>query len=132
MKTILDTSALISFLHGEPAGSAVKALLHRNEALVPAICVYEVLAGVRSAKHRQDRSNMLDLVTIVPLDRLIAHQAAGLFTELRGKGITLDNEDLLVAATALRLNVPILTVNRRHFERIPGVRLAAPARVRDE
>ncbi|TVR67246.1 MAG: type II toxin-antitoxin system VapC family toxin [Spirochaetaceae bacterium] len=123
MNTVLDTSALISFLRGEESGHAVKSILHANEALVPAICVYEMLAGVRSRKHKEDRSNLLDLVTIVPLDRIIAQRAADLFTKLRSQGITLDNEDLLVAATALTLSVPILTFNRRHFQNIPGVRL---------
>lgn len=123
VKTIIDTSALIAFLRGDPSGIAVKTLLHADEALVPAICVYEIMAGVKSERHREDRTKLLDLATIVPLDRITAQQAATLFTKLRSSGITLDNEDLLVAATALRLGAPILTVNLRHFEKIPGLRL---------
>jgi predicted nucleic acid-binding protein len=37
-----------------------------------------------------------------------------------------DNEDLIIAATALERGIAVLTENARHFEAIPDVRLALP------
>ncbi len=42
---------------------------------------------------------------------------------LRAAGLIIGDCDLLIGATALRHNLTLLTNNRRHFERIEGLRL---------
>ena len=44
---------------------------------------------------------------------------------LRAPGLMIGDCDLLIGATALRHNLTLLTNNRRHFERIEGLRLEA-------
>jgi tRNA(fMet)-specific endonuclease VapC len=44
---------------------------------------------------------------------------------LRAAGLMIGDCDLLIGATALRRNLTLLTNNRRHFERIEGLRLEA-------
>ncbi len=123
MKTAIDTSALISFLRKEEPGSQVADLLQFHQAVIPAICVFELLAGVKSPVHLHQRQRLLSLTEIIPMDRKIAETAAELFTAMRSKGKTIDNEDLIVAATALFLNLPVLTANKRHFSIIPGIQV---------
>jgi len=60
------------------------------------------------------------------VDEPIARRGADLYSSLRRLGITIANEDLLIAATAPERAVPILTGDARHFESIPGVRLLIP------
>lgn len=91
--------------------------------MVPAICVFELYAGVRSERHRAQRSHLIELATVIPIEGRIAERAATLFNMTRSSGFTIDNEDLLIAATAIELNAPVLTANRRHFERIDGIEL---------
>ena len=82
---------------------------------MPAVCVFELLAGVRSERHVQQRRQLLDLSEIAETDRDISEKAAELFTELRSKGITIDNEDLIIAASSIILDLLLLTVNKKHF-----------------
>jgi tRNA(fMet)-specific endonuclease VapC len=42
---------------------------------------------------------------------------------LRGTGLLIGDCDLLIGATALRHRLTLLTNNRRHFERIEGLRM---------
>jgi tRNA(fMet)-specific endonuclease VapC len=42
---------------------------------------------------------------------------------LRAAGLIIGDCDLLIGATALRHNLTLLTNNRRHFERIEGLRM---------
>ena len=42
---------------------------------------------------------------------------------LRAAGLLIGDCDLLIGATALRHNLTLLTNNRRHFERIEGLRM---------
>ena len=123
MQTIVDTSALIAYLRKESPGEIVLTLLKEEDVFVPAIAIFELLAGVRSEKHIEQRRQLLDLTEIVEMDRKISEQAAKLFTELRSKGITIDNEDLIIAATSMTLDIPLLTANKRHFNHIEGLNM---------
>jgi tRNA(fMet)-specific endonuclease VapC len=46
--------------------------------------------------------------------------------ELRRTGRRIEDFDLLIGATAVYLDLIVLTRNVRHFERIPGIRLYQP------
>jgi len=120
---LLDTSALISFLRGDGVGGEVRTILAERRGWISAISVYELFAGVRSETHRAQRERLVSLTRIVPVDEAIGLRGADLFTSLRARGITVDNEDLIIAATAFERDLAILTDNPRHFEAITGVRL---------
>jgi predicted nucleic acid-binding protein len=123
---LLDTSALIAFLQGDGTGDEVRYVLKEGRGIVSAISVYELFAGVRSEARRDQRAQLLALTRVVPVDEPIARRGADLLSSLRRLGITIANEDLLIAATALERAVPILTGDARHFESVPGVRLVIP------
>lgn len=53
----------------------------------------------------------------------IAVEFAALRVILKRQGKSLADFDLLIAATALHCDLTLLTFNRRHFERIPDLRL---------
>jgi predicted nucleic acid-binding protein len=125
---LIDTSGLISFLRGDPPGAQVRLLLTEQRGVISAISVYELFAGVRSEKHRGQRSRLVGLTRVLPVDDRIARRGAALFTSLRRQGITVDNEDLIIAATALEQDLALLSGNIRHFEAIPELRLMVPDR----
>lgn len=123
---LLDTSALISFLRGGEVGRNVRTILAERRAVISAVSIYELFAGVRSEAHRDQRAQLVALTRVLPVDEAVARRGADLFTALRRRGITVDNEDLFIAATALERNVSVLTENIRHFDAIPDVRLMIP------
>jgi predicted nucleic acid-binding protein len=123
---LLDTSALIAFLRGDGTGHDARRILSRRCAVISAISVYELCAGVTSDTHRAQRIELVGLTRVVPVDGSIARRGADLFTALRRRGITVDNEDLIIAATALERDLAVLTENTRHFEMFPEVRLVVP------
>jgi predicted nucleic acid-binding protein len=51
----------------------------------------------------------------------IAKLAGKLDAEQQTRGIVIPFADLLIGATALSLGYSVLTVNARHFGRIPGL-----------
>ena len=58
---------------------------------------------------------------IYPLTTDIARLAGKLDAEQQSRGIVVPFADLLIGATALSLGYSVLTVNARHFGRIPGL-----------
>ena len=60
---------------------------------------------------------------VYPLDDETLWTGAILFNTLRGAGVSMSDNDLWIAATALRHDLAIVTENRRHFRRVPGLKL---------
>jgi tRNA(fMet)-specific endonuclease VapC len=60
-------------------------------------------------------------VPVHPVTLEIARLAGPIEGQQEARGIQFAFEDLLIGATALHLGYAILTLNRRDFERIPGL-----------
>ncbi|MCG8481458.1 MAG: type II toxin-antitoxin system VapC family toxin [Spirochaetales bacterium] len=115
---------MIEFLVDGPRAGDVEQYIGDGEAAISAISVYELLAGVRSPLHAAQRSELIALLRVVPVDIEVAERAAALYTTLRNTGITIENEDVVIAATALHFSMPILTINTRHFRHVSSLNFA--------
>jgi tRNA(fMet)-specific endonuclease VapC len=60
---------------------------------------------------------------LVELNLPIMETFAAVRAHLRRRGQIIPDFDMLLAATALHYNLVILTNNRKHFERIPELKL---------
>jgi uncharacterized protein with PIN domain len=79
---LLDASALVSLLLGEPGEAEVKALLHRSECATPSTCLAEVVDHLirRHGARPEDVVDHLDplieaALGIVPIDNKLGWQA---------------------------------------------------------
>lgn len=132
MGLILDSSVVID---AERRGETVERLIERivrstddQEAALSAVGLTEIVHGIYRAStpairsHREAFLNELvaDL-TVYPYTTGTAMLAGRLDGEQQSKGVVIPFADLLIGATALALGFSVLTVNIRHFERIPGL-----------
>jgi len=62
-------------------------------------------------------------ITLLNLDDPTMEQFAALRANLRREGRLIPDLDLLLAGTALRHDLTVLTFNIRHLHRIPGIKL---------
>ena len=110
---LLDTSVLIDWLQGyDPAGAWLTSL--DDMPFTSEISRVEVLEGVRSAE-RRPTEQMFSSLRWVPLTEGIARRAGQLGREYRRSHPGLGVADLVIAATALELDVPLATANVHHF-----------------
>jgi len=68
---------------------------------------------------------LLDAIPVLDFDAAAADHAANAGRALRDSGTPLPMADLAIAGICLSLEVPILSRNVRHFERIEGLEIAA-------
>ena len=127
MSYLLDTDWLIDYLGGrEPARVLVESLLPSGLA-ISVITYAEFYEGVvdspRGAEHLRKLEDFTVGVDVHGIDRTIAHIFGERRAALRARGLLIDNFDLLIAATALRFDLALVTRNTRDFERIEGLRL---------
>jgi len=132
MGLILDSSVVID---AERRGETVEQLIERivhstgdQDAALSAVGLTEIVHGIYRASTPQIRSRresflneLLADLTVYPYTKETAMLAGKLDGEQQSKGVVVPFADLLIGAVALALSYSVLTVNVRHFERIPGL-----------
>ena len=121
---ITDTDVVLYFFTDTPPfAKAVADLLKEDRLAVTAITVFELYAGVRGARRLKQVETFCLGVAILPLDLVAAAQAGKIYTELKSKGMTVGNQDILIAGICLANGLPLLTRNAAHFAPITGLSL---------
>lgn len=112
---LLDTDIAIDFLRRRDY--ARKLLEHRAGEGLQAISTLTQLEIYRGMKPiEEDTTNaFLDGLISVAVDIPIARRAGSMPAENRTRGVTVGIADAIIAATALHLNVPLLTNNVEHY-----------------
>ena len=67
--------------------------------------------------------DLLSVTSVLDFDSPCAEQFGQLQAQLLDAGTPADPSDLMIASTALRHNLTVVTHNLRHFEAIPGLRV---------
>jgi tRNA(fMet)-specific endonuclease VapC len=75
------------------------------------------------AGDEQDLNDFLRGVRVLGIDEAICQIFGKERGRLRAAGMMVGDFDLLIGATALHYDLTLLTNNRRHFERIAGLRI---------
>ncbi|HEX5015528.1 MAG TPA: type II toxin-antitoxin system VapC family toxin [Candidatus Limnocylindrales bacterium] len=113
MSVLLDTSVVVEILRGDPAAIAYARTL-AEPPTCSEITRVEVLRGVRSGERRATEQ-LLATLRWAPLDEAIARRAGELGRRYRRSHRGIATADLVIAATALEMGLPIATLNVRHF-----------------
>ena len=124
---LLDTDIIIYALKGHPG---VKSSLEKH-ALSPMAMSVISLMELYYGAHRsaQPEANIARVRTLEHAFRILpaADDIAGTFGSLKAHmataGTMLDDFDLIIAATALAMNLTLVSNNERHFARIEGLKL---------
>ncbi len=115
------------FLRGRKEVRAAFEAHGSEEPGISIITVGELYFGaLRSGRPERNRDicqAFIDRVTIVPLDPPVMLRFAQIKAVLAARGEILEDPDLLIAATALQHEAPLVTHNASHFARIAGLRL---------
>jgi len=92
-------------------------------SVVSAAELWEGAFFSRDPKRSQETlEGFLSGVDILGLDEEICRRFGQLRGSMRRRGQTIGDFDLLIAATALRHDLTLLTNNRKHFEGIAGLK----------
>ena len=130
MGVVLDTSVLIE---AERQRFEIDKFTENREEEafgLSVISVAELLHGVHradSTRRRLKRSAYVEKVIeqfpIYAFEISIARIYAELWSDLSKRGIQIGAHDLIIGSTALSLGFSVATYNRRHFDRIEGLKI---------
>jgi len=108
--TLVDTSAWVEFLRdtGSAVCTRVDDLLDGDIVTCDPVRM-EVLAGARDEKHLDDLRRLLARASLVTAEPVDFEEAAALYRTCRRGGETVRRLiDCLIAAVAIRVDVPVL------------------------
>lgn len=124
---ILDTTFLIDVMRDDEAAVSRAADLERDRTpqRVPGIVVFELFIGVghtdRTAAETDRIEAVVDARPVLDLDEATLRKAGRIKGRLLAEDDDVGTGDVLVGATGVVHDEPVLTRNEADFERIPGV-----------
>ncbi len=126
---LLDTSFIIHLereISRSEIGTSHEFLQAHSKALfsVSIITVAELAEGYQPGQE-QACWRSISRYAILNLSRDVAWQAGQISRHLRSIGQGIGDNDIWIAATALHNNMPLVTRNLKHFQRIRGLALMA-------
>lgn len=131
---MLDTD-VFSYLGKSGDTRAVLYRPHVEGKLVAVsfVTVGEILFGAYKSKWEKPKLEQIKArlrsVTIVPYDWAVCETYGDLKVRLQQAGKPIGDNDLWIAACAVRHSIPLISNNRSHFEGVPGLVLICEAPV---
>jgi predicted nucleic acid-binding protein len=125
MSYLIDTDWVISALKGRPDAQTLLTTLSPSGLAISLITYGEVFEGIyRGAdpvRHEAGFAAFLNGVSLLSLDEEVMKQFALIRGQLRAAGNLIGDFDLLIAATAIRHQLTLVTRNNSHFQRVSGL-----------
>ncbi len=126
MRYLLHTCVISDFIKGEPGTQARIKQTPPSDIAISAITMMELRYGLQLNPQRAQKTepvitSFLSSVAILPFDILDSEQAAQIRAVLKTQGQQIGAYDVLIAATALRHSLLMVTANQREFDRVPGL-----------
>jgi len=127
----IDTDVIVDYLRGrEPGKSAFAEWRRKAEVFITSVTAFELLLGANLSSKPEER--MLEAESLLGQHKILdfaldsAKEAARKGAELKAKGTMVEIRDLLNASMCLSKNIPILTKNRAHYEKITELTVLTP------
>jgi predicted nucleic acid-binding protein len=127
MKYILDTDWIINLLADK--GGAAEKIQHLDPqdigiSLITVAEIYEsAFQYANPDAHINAFRSFLGNFHLLTLNLPIVEKFAEVRAYLRRRGELISDFDILLGATALHYDLIVLTYNKKHFERIPDIKI---------
>lgn len=121
---IVDTSVFIEFLRAKDKTKTVLFAIPENtQIIITAVTLYELWMGATTDEKLKDIKILTDDLPVLSFNDDVARKAADIYHTLRQANKMIEFRDIFIAATCIVHNLPIKTLNIKHFERIDGLRV---------
>jgi len=127
MAYLIDTDIIIYSLKGDPL---VHSWMEKNQNIPKSISVItfgELLYGARKSKYPEKNiattNRIAELFPIIEVNKGIIEVFGMIKAKLEQEGTRIADMDLLIAATAIYMDLTLVTNNTNHFSRINDLTL---------
>jgi tRNA(fMet)-specific endonuclease VapC len=125
MAFLIDTDIIIYSLKGD---RPVQKWMLDNQTVPKFISVItygELIYGARKSKHPSKNcataNRIAELFPVIDINKSIVEIFGEIRSKLETRGNKIDDMDLLIASSAIYMNLSLVTNNKNHFSRIPDL-----------
>ena len=122
MAYLIDTDIIIHSLKGNVR---IRKWMIENQTIPKFISVItfgELIYGARKSKHPEKNmataNRVAELFPVIDINKGIIEIFGEMKAKLEVSGARIDDMDLLIASTAMYMNMSLVTNNKSHFKRI--------------
>ncbi|RLG82763.1 MAG: hypothetical protein DRO40_06745 [Thermoprotei archaeon] len=129
MRCVLDTSVVIEIFDRGNTSLLENIISKYDVMYIPWIVLYEYLYGHKYlGRNIIDRKKAVEkLGQIIGVSQDIILKAIEIDIDLHKKGLAIPFSDILIAATTIILKAELVTLDQRHYTRIPQLRIYIPS-----
>lgn len=125
MKYLLDSNAVIDILRGNETvlNKYHFALANSNKFFICPIIYYEVMRGFKVLNGGRRIETFLKFYQMwdnLLMDDVVMDKAAEIYVKLH-KGLTVEDNDIFIAAVAIVNYCTLITANEKHFSRVDAL-----------
>jgi len=121
---VIDTSIFIEYLRAkDKKKSTLFAIPDSAQLYMSSVTMYELLMGATDENKQKDIKLLTEDLPVLPFDESVSRKAAEIYHQLRLENKMIDFRDIFIAATCLVFELPLKTLNKKHFERIKGLNI---------
>ncbi len=120
-RILIDTSVLIEYFRKQKKQATLFVELSRDfKIAISVITEFEWLVGFKNRELEFGR-NLLKNIDALPFDSKCALKARDIYSDLKSKNQLIEIPDIFIAAASLAYNLPLATLNKKHFMRIADI-----------
>ena len=128
-RILVDTSVMIEFLRKKDKTKAVLWFLKEQGyyLFISVITLFELYVGAKTEEQKKELEKILKWIEILVFNNEIALLSAKVFNELKAKNKIIEFRDIFIACTSIVRDIPLCTLNLKHFERVEGLKICNSA-----
>ncbi len=124
----LETSFIVDLFRGNKEAVDFLGKIKRadEQPCVASPTIMEMVSNASLNMKKNEKEDILEFISgleILPLDKESAIKAGEIEAELIMGGEVIEDADIMIAAVAITNNETLVTRNKKHFERIKGLRI---------
>lgn len=121
---VIDTGIFIEHLRAKDKTRTTLYQLAENDVLcISVVSVYELYMGATTPDKVKDVGQLITGLTILPFDDAVAITASEIFLKLKRNNKLIEFRDIFIAATCITNELPIATLNKKHFKRVDNLKI---------
>lgn len=121
---VIDTGIFIEHLRSkDKTATVLYQLSDQSNLYISAVSLYELYMGATTKEKEQDVRILTEDLTVLPFTDTVSIKAAHIYHGLRLNNQMIEFRDIFIAATCIVNELPIATLNKKHFKRIDGLKI---------
>ena len=121
---VVDTSIFIDYLRAkEKLSTPLYQIPDEEQIFISAVTLYELLLGASTPEKLKDIKILTQYLPVLSFNEDVAVKAAEIYHYLRKQNEIIEFRDIFIAATCIVNNLPIKTLNKKHFDRVTGLHI---------